>query len=95
MTEEMKIPKLKNGVKVFTLGTAEGEELYTSKMRIDKNTIIVLDAVEDNGKIARFTIINDMWTEVSSLTEEEEASLGHITIQVLKITETTARFILK
>lgn len=95
MTEEPQIPVLREGEKEFILGiNEEGENKFFDKCRLDKETIIVLDAIEE-AKIARFTIINNLWTEVSALEKEQEASLGHVTIQVVEIEKNFVRFLLK
>ena len=91
----MKIPELADGEKEFILGDYDGEDgEFPNKIRIDKETIVVLEEIEEET-IARFTIINEMWTEVTSLEEGQEASLGHVTIQVTKIDGEKVTFALK
>jgi GTPase len=90
------IPKLGTGKKEFVLGINEdGENKFTDKLRLDAETIIVLEGIEDNATIARFTIINNLWTEVASLQVEQETSLGHVTVMIAAIEKNCVKFLLK
>ncbi len=94
MGKKIELQQLKPGNKEFTLGKEGIDEGIPDKIRIDPETIMILDDIEEK-KIVRFTLINNLWTKVTSLEEEQEASLGHITIQVIKIQQEKATFLLK
>ena len=83
MGKKIELQQLKPGNKEFTLGKEGIDEGIPDKIRIDPE------------KIVRFTLINNLWTKVTSLEEEQKASLGHITIQVIKIQQEKATFLLK
>ena len=89
------IAQLPVGQKKFMFGKGESVDgIVPDKVRIDPETILVLDEIEE-GKIARFTLINNLWTEVASLEEEQEASLGHVTVEIVKIEKEKVTFLLK